>query len=119
MITDKMKSKIVEHLRTSLITNSKVGRGGNSTNPTSNTLDVESLTNLGAVINITPTLTASDLNVLEVKISIAGNSIQGQVIREAGIFDTNGDMLARVNFDGVGPFATDETLEIFLLLEVE
>ena len=28
-----------------------------------------------------------------------------------GIFDSSGNLLARENFDGVGPFSTTETLE--------
>ncbi len=124
MITDTLKEAIATYLATAAtpyINSGKIGLGGNSTNPTSTALDVP--------LSVTPTIirSKSDINVVEVKLSIAGSSIQGKVIREAGIFDdgsaqspTRDDyMLQRVNFEGVGPFATNETLEIFILMEVE
>ena len=43
----------------------------------------------------------------------------GKVIREFGIFDSSSNLLARVNFDGVGPFSSTEDLELFLTIEVE
>ena len=42
----------------------------------------------------------------------------GNVIREFGITDGT-NLLARINFDGVGPFASNEDLEIFYTIEVE
>ena len=127
MITDEMKSRVVSYLKDTLIHDSKIGLGGNSTNPTSTDLDVP--------LSVTPTMvkSKSDENVLEVKLSISGSTIQGRVIREVGLFDdgqlddsgsarspTRDDLLVhRINFDGVGPFATSETVEIFIILEVE
>lgn len=117
MITDELKEAIATYLATAAtpyINSGKVGLGGNSTNPTSTDLDVP-------ISGVTPSIirSKSDINVIEVKLSISGSDIQGKVIREAGLFNTLGNMLQRVNFDGVGPFATDETLEIFILMEVE
>lgn len=116
MITDTLKEAIATYLATATtpyINSGKVGLGGNSTNPTATALDVP--------LSVTPTIvrSKSDINVVEVKLTIYGNTIQGKVIREAGIFNSSSEMLQRVNFDGVGPFATDETLEIFILMEVE
>ena len=72
--------------------------------------------------------TLSSDNVIEIKLMVEGSNITGKVIREASFgaddsadaFD-NGDafMLSRVAFEGVGPFAANEQLEIFLMLEVE
>lgn len=117
MITDELKGAIATYLATAVtpyINSAKIGLGGNSTNPTSTDLDVP-------ISGITPTIirSKSDINVIEVKLSVSGSVIQGRVIREAGLFNSSGNMLERVNFDGVGPFATDETLEIFILMEVE
>lgn len=125
MITDQLKEAIATYLATAAtpyINSGKIGLGGNSTNPTSTDLDVP-------IAGVTPSIirSKSDINVIEVKLSISGSVIQGRVIREVGIFDdgsaqspTRDDyMLQRVNFEGVGPFATDETLEIFILMEVE
>ena len=112
MITDKLKTLVATHIKDNLFDSAKIGLGGNSTNPTANDLDVP--------LSVTPSIiiTKSDLNVLEVKVSISGSSIQGKVIREVGLFDGS-DMVYRANFDGVGPFSTTETLELFILLEVE
>jgi len=113
MITDELKTLIATHIKDNLFDSAKIGLGGNSTNPIANDLDVP-------LTAITPSviITKSDLNVLEVKVSVAGNSIQGQVIREVGLFNGS-TMVYRANFDGVGPFSTTETLELFILLEVE
>jgi len=112
MITDELKTLIATHIKDNLFDSAKIGLGGNSTNPTATDLDVP--------LSVTPTITKtkSDLNVLEVKVSISGNSIQGKVIREVGLFNGS-NMVYRANFDGVGPFSTTETLELFILLEVE
>ena len=53
---------------------------------------------------------------------VEGANITGKVIREASFGGNDGsidEMLARVSFEGVGPFASNEQLEIFLMLEVE
>jgi hypothetical protein len=112
MITDKLKEEIATYIKDSLFDTAKIGLGGNSTNPVSNDLDV--------ALSVTPTLvkTKSTANVIEAKISISGSVIQGKVIREAGLFNGS-DMVHRLNFDGVGPFSSTETLEIFVLMEVE
>jgi len=120
MITDELKSLVATHIKDNLFDSADLGLGGNSTNPTATDLDVP----LG--LDLIPTVTKSDLNVLEVKVSVGGGSIQGKVIREVGLFRDTGDpapndkeMVYRANFDGVGPFSTSETLELFILLEVE
>jgi len=107
-----MKSKIATHI-ISLMNSGKVGIGGNATSPTATGLDVDS--------GSSPSLNTvkSSANVVEAKISIAGDAITGQVIREVGVFDSSNNLLSRFNFDGVGPFSSSETLEIFILLEVE
>lgn len=112
MITDELKTLIANHIKDNLFDSAKIGLGGNSTNPTATDLDVP--------LSATPSIiiTKSDLNILEVKVSISGSSIQGKVIREVGLFNGS-DMVYRANFDGVGPFSTTETLELFILLEVE
>ena len=95
------------------INSGQIGYGGNSTDPTSTTLDVPS----GVSVTINEQSTAT--NVVEIKLSIAGSDIQGKIIREMGLFDSSSNMLIRQNFDGVGPFSTTETLEIFYTVEVE
>ena len=115
---EKLKEKIGDHIRDTLLStanrSAKVGQGGNSTNPTNNDLDV-------ALTSASPTLaiaSATNSNIIEAKVTVDGTNIQGKVVREVGIF-TGSDMIQRVNFDGVGPFASNEELEIFIIMEVE
>ena len=112
MITDELKTLIATHIKDNLFDTAKIGLGGNATSPTATDLDVP----LSA--STTLTITNSTLNVIEVKVSVAGSAIQGQVIREVGLFHGS-DLVYRANFQGVGPFSTTETLELFILLEVE
>jgi hypothetical protein len=112
MITDELKTLIATHIKDNLFDTAKIGLGGNATSPTATDLDVP----LSA--STTLTITNSTLNVIEAKVSVAGNAIQGQVIREVGLFNGS-DLVYRANFEGVGPFSTTETLELFILLEVE
>jgi len=112
MITDELKTLIATHIKDNLFDTAKVGLGGNATSPTATDLDVP----LSA--STTLTITNSTLNVIEAKVSVAGSAIQGQVIREVGLFNGS-NLVYRTNFQGVGPFSTTETLELFILLEVE
>ncbi len=115
MITDKLKALIIDELN-SLVSTADLGMGGNSTNPVATALDVPlGLSDVQAV----KTAAESDLNVIEFKITVEGTHIDGKVIREAALFHSDGEILHRVNFDGIGPIATTDTLEIFLLMEVE
>lgn len=128
MITDLLRNKlaayIVELIDGTNQGSADLGLGGNSTSPAATALDVP--------LNITPSqyvATRSDAsNVVEIKLSVEGSNITGKVIREASFgADDSGDsfddaaafMLSRVAFEGVGPFAANEQIEIFLVLEVE
>ena len=60
--------------------------------------------------------------IVEIKLMVEGANITGKVIREASFGGNDGstdEMLARVSFEGIGPFAANEQLEIFLTVEVE
>ena len=120
MITDLLRDKLAAYILTlANHTNAEgdVGLGGNSTSPAATTLDVP----LG-VTTSQYVATRSGDNVVEIKIMVEGANITGKVIREASFGGNDGstdEMLARVNFEGVGPFASNEQLEIFLMLEVE
>tara|TARA_R100000231_G_scaffold93400_3_gene70103 strand:+ start:380 stop:718 length:339 start_codon:yes stop_codon:yes gene_type:complete len=112
MITNELKSYLAGQLKARIDT-AQIGFGGNSTSPSQNTLDVPS----GFSTSIVKS--DSDENVIEVKVSIAGSLLTGSVTREMGLFDSSNNLLSRINFEGVGPFASNETLEIFLLIEVD
>tara|TARA_R100000734_G_C3318860_1_gene113595 strand:- start:2223 stop:2561 length:339 start_codon:yes stop_codon:yes gene_type:complete len=112
MITNELKSYLAGQLKARIDT-AQIGFGGNSTSPSQNTLDVPS------GFSTTIVKSDSDENVIEVKVSIAGSLLTGSVTREMGLFDSSNNLLSRINFEGVGPFASNETLEIFLLIEVD
>ena len=112
MITDEMRTEVLAHIKSTLAISGEIGYGGNSTSPRATALDVPS----GATVTIAKE--NSGLNILEIKVTCAGSNITGKVIRELGIFKTSSEMIARVNFDGVGPITASETLELFLTIEV-
>ena len=116
MITDKFKSLMADQLVT-LLTNARVGQGGNSTSPAATDLDVD----IGAADGAYTTSIKSGENTVEYSLRIAGSNsnLNGKVIREAAFFDSSGNMLSRFNFTGIGPIATTSDLEIFFILEVE
>jgi len=117
LITDKFKELLATQV-VSLVSTAKVGQGGNSTSPSATDLDVD----IGASASAyTVNAIKSDENTVEMSLSIAGSNtnLNGKVIREAGFFDSSGNMLARFNFDGIGPVAATSNLEIFFLMEIE
>lgn len=112
MITNELKEYLAGQLKAK-INSAQVGFGGNSTSPSQNALDVPS------GFSTTIVKSDADSNVIEAKVSVAGSLLTGSVIREMGLFDSSNNLLSRINFEGVGPFAANETLEIFLLIEVD
>tara|TARA_R110000803_G_scaffold180365_1_gene242799 strand:- start:839 stop:1243 length:405 start_codon:yes stop_codon:yes gene_type:complete len=134
LITDILKDKLASYL-VELVNHANaegdVGLGGNSTSPVATSLDVPlGITTSSYVANKTIE------NVVEISMVVAGSNIAGKVIREASFGGNEGNfvsstdstatlsgtadkMLARVTFDGVGPLASNEQLEIFLTVEVE
>ena len=112
MISDKLQSLLADQV-VSLINNAKVGLGGNSTYGSQTDLDI-------VLSSASVTAIKSDENVIQVKVSITGGgALAGQVLREVGVFDSSSNMLLRENFEGIGPFTSSETAEIFIFLEVE
>ena len=115
MITEKLQNLLATQLKTLVDGGSaKVGLGGNST--------YSSQTDLDVVLSTATSLssTQSDANVVQVKVTMSGATaaMTGQV-REVGVFDTSSNMLIRQNFEGIGPFSSNDTLEFFIILEVE
>lgn len=118
MITQELQNLVMEYIKGEVV-NADLGLGGNSTNPINNTLDVP----LGlALTGASIVKSDSDENVLEVKVSVNSSTISGKVIREIALFDNTSPtkkMLQRLNFEGVGPFASNEVIEFFIHIEVE
>lgn len=117
MITDKFRTLIADQL-VSLLSTAKVGQGGNSTSPAATDLDVDIGASSGAY---TVNAVKSGEHTVEYSLAIAGSNtnLNGKVIREAGFFDSSGNMLARFNFDGIGPVSTTSDLELTFIVEVE
>jgi len=119
MITNRCRQFLASSLKVNIDSGfSEVGYGGNSTNPFSSTLDVPA----GSGVPVTIQTANADENVIEIKASVDGANVTGRVLRELGFFEhpnAGGAMLARVNFDGIGPFSAGETIEFFLTIEVE
>jgi len=126
LITDLLRNKLAEYI-VAIVNDADaegdVGLGGNSTSPAATALDVPLSISTSQYV-----ATRSDDNVIEIKLSVEGANITGKVIREASfganennfLSDGTDDiMISRVNFSGVGPFASNEILEIFLMIEVE
>tara|TARA_R110002012_G_scaffold306144_1_gene510656 strand:- start:533 stop:913 length:381 start_codon:yes stop_codon:yes gene_type:complete len=126
LITDLLRNKLAEYI-VAIVNDADaegdVGLGGNSTSPAATALDVPLSISTSQYV-----ATRSDDNVIEIKLSVEGANITGKVIREASfganennfLSDGTDDiMISRVNFEGVGPFASNEILEIFLMIEVE
>tara|TARA_R100000152_G_C6754481_1_gene178191 strand:- start:818 stop:1237 length:420 start_codon:yes stop_codon:yes gene_type:complete len=139
MITDEAKKKVAIFLREMFGTNGdgagtiKLGTGGGGTNPTATDLDVPLSTTSGT------TASSSDDKVIEFSGSFSGGNLQGYTIREMGLFgnlpsdaematiDSSGYgptlndavMLSRVNFEPIGNFSTNDTIDIIYTMEVE
>tara|TARA_R100001163_G_scaffold43985_1_gene33199 strand:+ start:1203 stop:1640 length:438 start_codon:yes stop_codon:yes gene_type:complete len=145
MITDAVKRKIALYLK-EVVDYANVGNGGNASNAAATSLDVPILSN--TTVTVVPS--ESDESSIDFKATFTGSQLQGNTIREFGLFgnfplDTSTDdmvdsltydptvydastnvsgdleekMIARVNFDGLGPFASNEQLEIIFTVEVE
>ena len=123
MIVEGSRELIATHLKT-VYTKAKIGVGGNSTSPLAVNLDVE-------IQSVSTVNSTSNTNAIDFKFTIVGASVVGYVIRELAIF--NGEyvnlagvtvaaytkMLTRLNFDGIGPFASGEDVDFFVTIEVE
>jgi hypothetical protein len=142
MITENGKRKIALFLK-EFYTKGNVGVGGDATNPNGNVLDTPMLADASMV---TMSNSTSGNTTIDFKGSFTGSQLTGTTIREFGIFGdlpldatfenmklegvapetTDGTeatteqiMLARVNFDGLGPFAATDQVDFILTVEVE
>ncbi len=112
MITDAARQDMATHLKTTY-TKARIGVGGNNGSPTSTNLDVP-IFDVSTIVS-----SKSDENVVDFKFTVAGASIAGYTIRELGIFNSDfSKMLTRINFEGIGPFSTED-VDFFVTLEVE
>ena len=123
MITSELRTVLAAHI-SEVYTKARVGVGGNSTNPLTTNLDVP-------VYDVAASASQSDDNVIEIKFTITGAAIAGYTIREIGLFNktyTNSassviteytELLTRIPFEGIGPFASGEDVDFYVTIEVE
>ena len=134
MITDKTRRKVALFLK-DMYTKANVGNGGNATAPNATDLDVP-------ILSTKQTTTNSESNdtTIDFSASISGGNLQGNSFREIGFFsstmpqddqfdelrtttsytaETSDVMLARINFDAIGPFTSSDTLNFTFTMEVE
>jgi len=134
MITDITKRKVALFLK-DMYTKANIGNGGNATAPNATDLDVPILTTkLGTTNN------ESNDTTIDFSVSFSGGSLQGNTVREIGFFsdtmpqdaqfdelrtttsytvETSDVMLARINFEAIGPITTSDTLDFTFTMEVE
>ena len=139
MITENAKRKVALFLK-EFYTEANIGVGGNSPNPNSNNLDVPILGT-----NKTTTNSQSSDLIIDFTATFTGSELNGNTVREFGIFGTlpaegafdemyggtanpatEGSnyvseeiMLTRFNFDALGPFSASDELEIIVTVGVE
>ena len=132
MITDDVKRKVALYLQ-DIVNEANIGIGGNSTHPAAIDLDVPILTT-----KVSTTNSESNDTTIDFKAVFSGSQLQGNTLREFGLYgdfpiDTVADivstaysggnveekMFARVNFDGIGPFAASDVIEFIFVMEVE
>ena len=93
----------------------KIGTGGDSTNPNATDLDSD----ISGLVTARFSATASDESTIEFKFTVEGSSYTGNTIKEAGIFDSSGNMLLRINYDGIGPLTSTDEIEFIIIVEVD
>ena len=139
MITDTTKRKVALFIK-DMYTKANVGNGGNATAPNATDLDVPILTTKATTSN-----TESNDTTIDFSVSFSGSSLEGNSIREVGFFSStmpdDGQfdelrttttyttnqvggvavdvMLARINFDAIGPITAADTLDFTFIMEVE
>ena len=112
MIVDAGRIAMANYLKDTFV-NARVGMGGNSTSPASTNLDVRMANSLPVVSS-----SISNSNVVDFRFTVS--NIVGYTIREIGIFNADFSiMLTRLNFEGIGPFASGEEVDFYVTVEVE
>ena len=96
-------------------THFEVGTGGDSTNPNANTLD-SPLGNRATLTSV-----SSGESSVDFSFTVQGSTFVGHTIKEVGIFSasTSGNMLLRVNYDGIGPLTSLDEIEFIITVEVD
>ena len=89
-----------------------VGDGGDDTSTSQTSLDHSILTTKK---DCSPTIIG---NTAVYEVSFTGSELNANIISEIGVFNSDEIMLSRVNFNSIGPLASNETVSFTLRLEV-
>ena len=114
MITREGRADVRTYIKTNYVYY-QLGTGGDSTNPNATDLDSP----IGVRGSVTPI--QSSESTIQWKFTIIDSDFLQQTIKEVGIFDatSTGNMLVRVNYEGVGPLKSTDEIEFVIVVEVD
>ena len=115
MIVRDARNKIAVNHILATYNRYKIGTGGDSTNPNATDLDSD----ISGLISAGFAATTSSESTVEFKFTVSGGSYTGNTIKEAGIFDSSGNMLLRINYEGIGPLTSSDEIEFIIVVEVD
>lgn len=113
MITRDGRTDVRDYIISSY-TIAKIGTGGDSTNPNASNLDSPVGASLTGI-----TVQSSGESSVDWSFTILGSAYVGHTIKEVGIFNSDDDMILRVNYDGIGPLTATDEVEFIITMEVD
>jgi hypothetical protein len=113
MITRDGRTDIRDYIISSY-TVAKIGTGGDSTNPNASDLDSP----VGASLTGITVQSSGDSSV-DWSFTVLGSAYVGHTIKEVGIFNSDDEMILRVNYDGIGPLTATDEVEFIITMEVD
>ena len=113
MITRDGRTDVRDYIISSY-TIAKIGTGGDSTNPNASNLDSPVGASLTGI-----TVQSSGESSVDWSFTVLGSAYVGHTIKEVGIFNSDDDMILRVNYDGIGPLTATDEVEFIITMEVD
>jgi hypothetical protein len=113
MITRDGRTDIRDYIISSY-TVAKIGTGGDSTNPNASDLDSPVGASLTGI-----TVQSSGESSVDWSFTVLGSAYVGHTIKEVGIFNSDDEMILRVNYDGIGPLTATDEVEFIITMEVD
>ena len=113
MITRDGRTDVRDYIISSY-TIAKIGTGGDSTNPNASNLDSPVGASLTGI-----TVQSSGESSVDWSFTVLGSAYVGHTIKEVGIFNSDDEMILRVNYDGIGPLTATDEVEFIITMEVD
>ena len=113
MITRDGRTDVRDYIISSY-TIAKIGTGGDSTNPNASDLDSPVGAELTGI-----TVQSSGESSVDWSFTVLGSAYVGHTIKEVGIFNSDDEMILRVNYDGIGPLTATDEVEFIITMEVD